>query len=152
MIYLGTFSKAYGLGGMRVGYGIASRGIIKQLMKLRPPFNITTLSLDAAVAALQDEDFVQNSVHKNFVQMDRFINFAIQNKLRFIDSYTNFFTYLLDENINSKNLANALLKRGIIVRDLSSYELNAIRITIGTPEQNSRFFEIFKEVLDEYKR
>ena len=152
VIYLGTFSKAYGLGGMRVGYGIASKEIIHQLLKLRPPFNITTLSLTAAVAALQDEEFVQDSVQKNFTQMDRFINFALQNGLEFIDSYTNFITYMLDNTLNSKTLSDVLLKRGIIVRDLSSYNLNALRITIGTAEQNSRFFEIFKEVLDEYKR
>ncbi len=152
VIYLGTFSKAYGLGGMRVGYGIASKEIIGQFMKLRPPFNITTLSLVAAVAALQDEEFVQSCIQKNFAQMDRFVNFAVQNKFGFIDSYTNFITYLLEDDISSKTLANELLKHGIIVRDLSSYELNALRITIGTADQNSRFFEIFKEVLDGYKK
>ncbi|BCD61574.1 histidinol-phosphate aminotransferase [Nitratiruptor sp. YY08-26] len=151
-IYLGTFSKAYGLGGMRVGYGIAQKEIIQQLYKLRPPFNITTLSLLAATEALKDEEFVQRAIEKNFSQMDRFIHFAMQNELEFIDSYTNFITYLLPQSINAKDLANALLRRGIIVRDLSSYGMNALRITIGTPEQNSIFFEKCKEVFDEYKR
>lgn len=63
MIYLGTFSKAYGLGGMRVGYGVADAKIIKELYKLRPPFNITTLSLEAASVALEDQDFVKSSVN-----------------------------------------------------------------------------------------
>ena len=59
VIYLGTFSKAYGLGGMRIGYGIADSKIIKELYKLRPPFNITTLSLEAATVALSDNEFVK---------------------------------------------------------------------------------------------
>ncbi len=152
VIYLGTFSKAYGLGGMRVGYGIANEKIIEQLYKLRPPFNITTLSLVAAVKALEDEAFVQRSVEKNFVQMERFVGFALQTGLEYIDSYTNFITYLLPKEISSKNVAQALLQRGIIIRDLSSYALNGVRITIGTKEQNDRFFDSFKEVLDEYKK
>lgn len=150
VIYLGTFSKAYGLGGMRVGYGIADQSVIGQLYKLRPPFNITTLSLKAATTALEDEGFVQYSIEQNFLQMERFVNFALQNGFEFIDSYTNFITYLLPENRKSKSLSEALLKRGVIVRDLTGYGMNALRITVGTKEQNDRFFEIFKEVLNEY--
>ncbi len=150
IIYLGTFSKAYGLGGMRVGYGIANEEIIKQLYKLRPPFNITTLSLEAATKALEDESFVQSSIQKNFLQMDRFVQFAINKKIEFIDSYTNFITYILPEKFSSKELSDKLLRRGVIVRDLTGYGMNALRITIGTPEQNDRFFEEFEEVLNGY--
>ena len=152
VIYLGTFSKAYGLGGMRVGYGIAQPHIIRELYKLRPPFNITTLSLAGAVAALEDEEFVQESVRKNFEQMDRYVQFAMRENLEFIDSYTNFITYLFPSDLPSKDIAESLLKKGIIVRDLTGYGMNAIRITIGTKEQNDRFFTLFKEVVDGYKR
>ena len=150
VLYLGTFSKAYGLGGMRVGYGIANRNIIENLYKLRPPFNITTLSLKAAFEALQDEEFVKSCVEKNFYQMDRFVNYALKKGFEFIDSYTNFITYILPKTINSKDISNRLMKKGIIIRDLNSYGMNAIRITIGTKEQNSIFFEKFDEVLNEY--
>ena len=149
VLYLGTFSKAYGLGGMRVGYGIAQKEIIQQLYKLRPPFNITTLSLAAAVAALEDEEFVEQSIKQNFIQMDRYINFAMQKGFEYIDSYTNFITYLFKE-ISSKEVADELLRKGVIVRDLTSYDLNAIRITIGTKEQNDIFFERFEELLNGY--
>lgn len=147
-IYLGTFSKAYALGGMRVGYGIACEEIIQTLHKLRPPFNISTLSLAAAIEALKDKEFVDSCIQSNFSQMKRYEDFANLNGFRFIDSYTNFITYFFDENINSKDLALRLLKRGIIIRDLTSYGLNAIRITIGRVEQNTRVFEILSEELN----
>lgn len=146
-LYLGTFSKAYGLGGMRVGYGIARTEIMEALYKVRPPFNVTTLSLVAAVAALKDQDFVNRSVELNFIEMKRYETFAKENQIDFINSYTNFITFIIDESRSSKEIAQILLKKGIIIRDLTSYGINAIRITIGTPEQNSRFLDTFKEVL-----
>ena len=141
VLYLGTFSKAYGLGGMRVGYGIAQRPIIEALYKLRPPFNVTTLSLVAAQSALQDREFVQMSIEKNFEEMQRYAKFAKEKEVEIIPSYTNFVTLLLKNHQNSSEISDNLLKKGIIVRDLSSYNLNAIRITVGTARQNDRLFE-----------
>ena len=146
-LYLGTFSKAYGLGGMRVGYGISNKQIIQNLYKLRPPFNITTLSLEAAVEALKDEEFVKNSIKMNFTQMQKYENFAKTNQISFINSYTNFITLIFNEKFNSTEIANILLRQGIIVRDLTGYGLNAIRVTIGKPEQNDIFLERFKNIL-----
>ena len=147
VLYLGTFSKAYGLGGMRVGYGIASKPIIDALYKLRPPFNITTLSLKAATVALSDQEFVTKSITDNFEEMKRYEKFAQEHSLEYIPSYTNFITLLFKSNQNSKEISNNLLKKGIIVRDLTSYNLNAIRVTVGTKEQNDRFFEEFKSLI-----
>ncbi|CAM2816281.1 histidinol-phosphate transaminase [Helicobacter burdigaliensis] len=145
-IYLGTFSKAYGLGGMRVGYGIAKEEIISHLLKIRPPFNITTLSLCAATIALKDKEHIQKTLQNNFSQMQSYEEFAKQNKIDFIPSFTNFITFLL-ERIDSNALADFLLKRGIIIRNLKSYGLNAVRITIGTKEQNQKLFKAFEEFL-----
>jgi len=142
VLFLGTFSKAYGLGGMRVGYGIACAPIIEALYKVRPPFNITTLSLEAASVALEDEPFVQECIADNFSQMERYKEFAHAKGITVIESYTNFVTLLLPEEKNSSKIAQELLKKGMIVRDLSSYGLNAIRVTIGTRVQNDRFFEL----------
>ena len=147
VVYLGTFSKAYGLGGMRVGYGISNKNIIKELYKLRPPFNITTLSLEAASIALSDEEFVNKSVFLNFEEMNRYEEFASKQKIAIINSYTNFVTLCLNENQNSSEISSKLLQRGMIVRDLSGYSMNAIRVTVGTPTQNSRFFELLLELL-----
>ncbi|MDD5716365.1 MAG: histidinol-phosphate transaminase [Sulfuricurvum sp.] len=142
VLFLGTFSKAYGLGGMRVGYGIAQGPIIEALYKVRPPFNITTLSLEAASVALEDEAFVQECIADNFSQMVRYEDFARTKGIHIIESYTNFVTLSLPEEKNSSIIAQELLKKGMIVRDLSSYGLNAIRVTIGTSAQNDRFFEL----------
>jgi len=147
VIYLGTFSKAYGLGGMRVGYGIADTKIIKQLYKLRPPFNITTLSLEAATIALGDREFVKSSIADNFTQMKRYKEFAKEQKIDIIESYTNFVTLILNDDQNSTEISNLLLRKGMIVRDLSSYSMNAIRVTVGTKEQNSRFFDLASDIL-----
>ena len=146
VLYLGTFSKAYGLGGMRVGYGIASEEIIGALYKMRPPFNVTTLSLVAAETALEDEAFVQMSIADCFEQMARFVAFAEEEGFETIESYTNFIT-LLTTHKDASALASALLRRGVIVRDLKGYGLNAIRVTVGTAEQNDRFFRECREIL-----
>lgn len=147
VIYLGTFSKAYGLGGMRVGYGIADATLIKELYKLRPPFNITTLSLEAASVALEDEEFVKKSITLNFEQMKRYEEFASKQKIDIINSYTNFVTLCLNDNQNSTEISDLLLQKGVIVRDLSSYGMNAIRVTVGSDDQNSRFFSLVTKFL-----
>jgi len=85
-IYLGTFSKAYALGGMRVGYGIAQENIIKTFYKLRAPFNITTLTLAAAIEALKDEEFVNACIAKNFEQMKRYEEYVTKKGFEFIPS------------------------------------------------------------------
>jgi len=147
VIYLGTFSKAYGLGGMRVGYGVADSKIIKELYKLRPPFNITTLSLEAASVALEDEEFVKKSISLSFDEMKRYEDFARSKKIDIINSYTNFVTLCLNNDQNSTQISTSLLQKGMIVRDLSGYKMNAIRVTVGTNEQNTRFFNLVTELL-----
>ena len=147
VIYLGTFSKAYGLGGMRTGYGISTSKIIKELYKLRPPFNITTLSLEAASVATLDEEFVEECIALNFDEMKRYEEFAKEKNIEIIESYTNFVTFVFDGTPNSTTIANELLKRGMIVRNLNGYGMNAIRVTVGTPTQNSRFFELVSELI-----
>jgi histidinol-phosphate aminotransferase len=146
-LYLGTFSKAYGLGGMRVGYGIARPEIIRALMKLRPPFNITTLSLAAAIAANEDEAFVDKTLKLHRRELPRYEAYARERGFDYIESYTNFITWLFGEERDSSAVADALLRRGVIVRNLASYGMNALRITVGTREQNDRLFAAMDEVL-----
>ncbi|AKF24284.1 histidinol-phosphate aminotransferase [Sulfurovum lithotrophicum] len=147
VIYLGTFSKAHGLGGMRVGYGIAQEKLIKELYKMRPPFNITTLSLLVAIEACKDDSFVEASIALHQEQIKRYETFAKENGISYIESYTNFITYLFDENLDSTEISDALLKRGVIIRNLASYGMNGVRITIGTEVQNDVFFRHFAEVI-----
>lgn len=147
-IYMGTFSKAYGLGGMRVGYGIATPNIIQVLHKLRPPFNITTITAKAALAALGDDEFLDKTLELHLSELPRYESFAKEMGLEFIDSYTNFITYKFPNSLNSKEISQKMLELGVIVRNLSSYNVNGIRITIGTKEQNDRFFKIFKQTIE----
>ncbi|WP_457606932.1 histidinol-phosphate transaminase [Nitratifractor sp.] len=146
-LYLGTFSKAYGLGGMRVGYGIARPEIVRALMKLRPPFNITTLSLAAAITACGDNAFVEESIRLHREQIGRYEAYARERGFDYIESYTNFITWRFGEELDSSEVADALLRRGVIIRDLARYGLNALRITVGTAEQNDRLFAVMDEVL-----
>ncbi len=146
VIYLGTFSKAHGLGGMRVGYGIAQAELIKELHKMRPPFNISTLSLAVAIEACKDNSFVEESIALHQEQIKRYEAFAEEQGFEYIESYTNFITYMFDENMDATKIADALLRRGVIIRNLASYGLNAMRITIGTAKQNDVFFRHFLEV------
>ena len=144
VIYTGTFSKAYGLGGMRVGYGIANEFIISNLHKLRPPFNITTLSLAAAIKALDDIEWVKKGIENNFKEMQKYIDFAKKKGFKYIDSFTNFIVLYIP---NSTKIANELLKRGIIVRDMASYGFEALRITIGKPEENDKVLRVLEEIV-----
>jgi histidinol-phosphate aminotransferase len=146
VLYAGTFSKAYGLGGMRVGYGIGGSEMIKALHKLRPPFNITTLSLAAAIEALKDQSFVADCISTNYEQMVQYEEFAEELGLETIPSFTNFITLILKEH-NSKEVAQTLLEQGIIIRDISGYGVNAIRITIGRATQNERVIAALRKTL-----
>ncbi len=145
-LYLGTFSKSYALGGLRVGYGIGPKEIVDVLYKIRPPFNVTALSLKGALAALKDKEFVQQTIQNNFQEMKKYEDFLVKHQIDFINSYTNFITLLFPEDKSSKAIAQILLKKGIIIRDLTSYGINGIRVTIGTPSQNDKFLEEFANV------
>lgn len=145
-IYLGTFSKLYGLGGLRVGYGIADSKFIDLLSRLRAPFNITNISLKAATVALEDFRFVKDTLKNNFKEMEAYSEFAKNRNINFIESYTNFITFMLPKTIDSSILCEYLLKQGVIIRDLKSYGINAIRITIGTKKQN----KIVIKLIDKY--
>lgn len=151
-VYLGTFSKAYALGGMRVGYGIGQTNIIKTMYKLRPPFNISTLSLAAAIEALKDEEFVQECIALNFSEMKRYEEYAKKRGFSYIESFTNFITIKFDSDYISSEVAQKLLEKGIIVRDLTGYGLNAIRITIGSREQNTKVFNTLDEVFKDLQK
>jgi histidinol-phosphate aminotransferase len=132
---------------MRVGYGSANTEMIEALYKMRPPFNISSLSLAAAIAACKDDSFVEESISLHTEQIKRYEAFAKENGFEYIESYTNFITYLFDESMDSTKIADELLKRGVIIRNLASYGMNAMRITIGTARQNDVFFKHFSEVV-----
>ena len=129
---------------MRLGYGIANEYIISNLYKLRPPFNITTLSLKAGIVALKDEEFVSKSIKNNFLEMKKYEDFCKKKNLEYIPSWTNFITIFVE---NSTKLSDELLKIGIIIRNLKSYNLEAVRITIGSSEQNDKVIKMLDKLI-----
>lgn len=147
-LYLGTFSKLYGLGGLRVGYGIAIDSTIATLSKLRPPFNVTNISLKAALVALKDKKFVEKTLENNATQMKIYEDFARERGIKFIESYTNFIAFFFEKSIDSTALCEYLLKEGIIIRNLKSYNLNAVRITIGKESQNKKVLKYIAKFMD----
>jgi histidinol-phosphate aminotransferase len=146
VLILRTFSKIYGLAGMRIGYGIAPPEIISALRKTRIPFNVTRLGQAAALAALEDEEHVRKTV-KMVNEGREYLSKAFDEMgLFYIPSCTNFIT--IKPGVDTKELFQELQKKGIIIRPLAGYGIPEFaRVTIGTPAQNKRFIAALKEVL-----
>ncbi len=148
LIFLRTFSKIYGLAGLRIGYGIAQPWIIQLLNRVRPPFNVNLLAQEAAMAALGDLDHITKSLDVN----SRGKKFLLDNlsDLGFdpIPTESNFIAFR--PNCDAGALYSALLKQGIIVRHLKSFGLPGhIRVTIGLEDQNTKFIQALNRVIND---
>lgn len=142
-----TFSKMYGLAGLRVGYGIADQEIIAYLDRLREPFNVNSLAQTAALACLQDKGYYQGLL-KEVNQQRGFLyeNFK-RLQLAYVESCTNFILVKIKTK-EASFVSHALLKRGIIIRDMSVWGLkNYIRITIGTKQENKKLITALEEIV-----
>lgn len=148
LVILSTFSKIYGLAGLRIGYMIAQENLIENIMKMRLPFNVNLPAQKAALAALNDTEFIEKCRDINFRGRD-FLNASLMDMgYDTIESHTNFITF--DVGMDSAEVFGAMQKRGVIVRPLKNYGLKThIRVTVGTDGQNRRFADTFKEVMDE---
>ncbi len=145
-IVLRTFSKAYGLAGIRLGYGIADPEIWDVVNRLRQPFNINNLSLVAAMAALEDSEHLSQSVVLNREGMELLTRELEARGLGVTPSQTNFL--LVDFHRDASEIFPQLLSRGVIVRPMGPYGLaHCARITIGLPEENARLLAALDEVL-----
>jgi histidinol-phosphate aminotransferase len=146
IIILRTFSKAYGLAGLRIGYAISHKEIIELLNRVRGPFNVNAAAQAAALAALDDQEFVQRSVQNN-EEGKRYLYQAFEEMgLEYIPTYTNFIMVNVEKD--SVEAFRALLQKGVIIRSGDIFDMDTwIRVTIGTPEQNRRFIQALKEVL-----
>jgi len=150
VIVLRTFSKIYGLAGLRVGYGIAKKEIVAVLNRVRSPFNVNSLAQVAALASLEDEDQVKRS-RKLIEKEKEFLYFHLRELgLSFIPTQANFI--LIKIGKRAGKVEQALLKRGIIVRGMEGYNLSEyIRVTIGTRKQNEEFLESLQKILSSAK-
>ena len=140
-----TFSKIFGLAGLRVGYALASAEIADLMNRVRQPFNVNNLAIAAAIAALDDHLFVAESYELNRRGMEQLVAGLKRLGLEHIPSHGNFVTFRVGDGagVNHK-----LLKQGVIVRPIGGYGLPEwLRITIGTEPENARFLEALEKAL-----
>ncbi|MDN0082014.1 histidinol-phosphate transaminase [Crenobacter sp. SG2305] len=140
-----TFSKAYGLAGLRVGFAAAHPDVAELMNRVRQPFNVNSLAQAAACGALADDEFLAESVRVNSEGMKQITDALERLGLPYIPSYGNFVTFHVGD---AKALNLHFLKNGVIVRPLASYNMpNSLRVSIGLPEENARFIEVLEAAL-----
>jgi histidinol-phosphate aminotransferase len=141
-----TFSKVYGLAGLRVGYAIASEAITETLNRVRQPFNVNSLALAAAEAALSDEHFVRVSREENIKGMSQLCRGFETLGLSWIRSSGNFICVKVGSEANQ--IYQSMLGQGVIVRPVANYGLpEHLRVTIGLPQENDRVLETLATAL-----
>ena len=141
-----TFSKAYGLAGIRVGYALTNAAVADLMNRIRQPFNVNSIALAAAVAALNDAEHLTASVRVNSEGLQQLTDAFTDLGLNYIPSIGNFVT--VDMNQPALPVYEALLREGIIVRPVANYGLpNHLRISIGLREQNQRLIATLRRIL-----
>lgn len=141
-----TFSKMYGLAGLRIGYGVADEEVVDILNRVREPFNINSIAQVAAIACLKDKAYYRG-IAQSIEKERQFIYSSLtKSGLHFEPSCTNFILIKLKHN--ATEVAKALLKKGIIIRDMSAWGIKGyIRVTIGTRAENRKFIKALEEIV-----
>lgn len=146
LIVTRTFSKAYGLAGVRIGYGVSHPDVRDLLNRIRQPFNVNSLALVAALAALEDKEHVAKTRHLNRESLQMLTQTFSSLGLSYVPPHANF--VLVDLKQDATPIYSALLKRGIIVRPLMPYDLkNYLRISTGTLVETNRFVKEFLNIM-----
>jgi len=147
VVTLRTFSKIYGLAGLRIGYGVMPVELAQVLHRVRMPFNVNTLAQAAAMAALGDVEFVRRTKSLIHDGLDFLYAELEKRGLRYFPTETNFF--LIDIQRDAKAVFEQFLRQGVIVRAMSAYGFPTyIRINVGLPEENRRFLAALDQVLE----
>jgi len=148
VITLRTFSKAYGLAGVRIGYGFAHEELISNLLKVKLPFEPSTLAEAAGIGALRDTEFLRRSLKVNSDGMKHMVAALRELDIDAVPSDANFVMIVRENEKDAAYIFSELLKKGIIIRPLNAFGLpHCLRITIGTAEENRLFIDAFKKVL-----
>ncbi|MBI4709989.1 MAG: histidinol-phosphate transaminase [Nitrospirae bacterium] len=142
ILILRTFSKIYGLAGLRIGYGIAKPSLITELNKIRQPFNVNSMAQKAALASLEDEKHISKAKKINEKGKKYLYRELKALQFDFVPTETNFIYVILKDD-SAGQLYEKLLRKGIIVRPMGPRE---IRVTIGLPEENEKFIETLKKI------
>ncbi len=145
LIVLRTFSKIFGLAGLRVGYGVAHPKMVNLLNNVRQPFNINLLAQAAVLAAMDDHEYVRRTLEVNAQGIEYLEREFNRLKVRFVPTQGNFFLVEVGDGVE---IYNALLKHGVIVRPMHGYQFpRHVRISVGLPEENRRLIEALTAVL-----
>jgi len=140
-----TFSKIYGLAGLRVGYAYAAPGVADLMNRVRHPFNVNSVALAAAAAALDDDEFARRSHELNRMGMRQVTDGLKRLGLDYIPSFGNFVSFRVTD---AAGVFQKLLKAGVIVRPIASYGMpQHLRVTIGLESENSRFLASLETAL-----
>ena len=140
-----TFSKAYGLAGLRIGFGLMHADVADMLNRVRQPFNVNSIAQAAALASLADDDFVARSYAANQAGMAQMTQGLTQFGLEYIPSYANFVSFKV---ANAAQVNQQLLQKGVIVRPIANYEMpEYLRVSIGLFSENAKFLIVLKEIL-----
>jgi len=146
LVVLRTFSKAYGLAGLRIGYGFASEMIIDSLNLVRQPFNANHLAQVGALAALDDDEFVKKTLALTRDGLEFLYSQLDRMGLEYVTTQTNFF--LIKTPLGAEETYRRMLREGVIVRPMESFGLkDYIRINAGLPEENNRFIKTLEKIL-----
>ncbi len=146
LIVFRTFSKLYGLAGLRIGYGFASPILADYMNRVRQPFNVNLLAQQAALAALEDEGFVFKTKKLIREEKKRLYEEIERLGLEYVPSETNFF--LIKVKGHADQVYSEMLRRGVIIRSMASFGLgDHIRVTVGLKEENDKFLSALKGVL-----
>lgn len=142
-----TFSKAYGLASLRVGYALGHPQVIDMLGRVRQPFNVNSMAQAAAVASLDDTAFVQRTYELNLQGMKQLTDGLRELKLDYIPSFGNFVSFHIT---NAAHIYQRLLELGVIVRPVGNYNMpDYLRVSIGLEAQNQKFLSVLKQILGE---
>jgi len=141
-----TYSKAYGLASLRLGYAVSSEVICGLLNRVRQPFNVNSFALAAGIAALEDEAYLQQAISVNQSGMQQLVESCQQLDLKYIPSAGNFLT--IDMGQNAMPIYEKLLHKGVIVRPVANYKMpNHLRVSIGLENENQKYIDALTEIL-----
>jgi histidinol-phosphate aminotransferase len=144
-----TFSKAYGLAGLRVGYALAYEQVTDMMNRVRQPFNVNSVAQAAAVAALRDVSFVKKTFELNRIGMVQITEGLTKLGLQYIPSFGNFVAFRID---NATAMYRRLLELGVIIRPIANYDMpDWMRVTIGLESENAKFLQALKNAIGEAK-
>ncbi len=142
-----TFSKAYGLAGLRIGFGLCQPEVADMMNRVRQPFNVNSIAQAAAVASLADDDFVARSYALNQAGMAQLTQGFDKLGLEYIPSFANFVSVKVGD---AATYSHKLLQHGVIVRPVANYEMpEYLRISIGLFSENAKFLEVIKKIIKE---